>query len=138
MSEDGQLASPSGPDLQRNGPAGGSAGALEGAGQSEGKVVEGEHASAKERPRPWKGLVGRDVVIDTDSSFVYIGRLEGVEDHFLALSTVDVHDMGDSRVTKEIYVLEAMKYGVRANRRFVYVARNRALSVSLLDDVVRY
>jgi hypothetical protein len=106
--------------------------------ETEGNGTDGEDLPAKERPRSWEGLVGRDVVIDTDSSFVYIGRLEDVEDHFLALSTVDVHDMGDSRVTKEMYVLEAMKYGVRANRRFVYVARSRVLSVSLLDDVVRY
>ncbi len=105
---------------------------------SEGERVEDGNASAKERPRPWEDLVGRDIVIDTDSSFVYVGRLEGVDDHFVAMSTVDVHDMKDSRVTKEIYVLEAVKYGLRANRKVVYVAKGRILSVSLLEDVVRY
>ncbi len=118
---------------------------------SEDGRQEAGPADATERPRPrrpddqrsppagpWEGLVGQDVVIDTDSSFVYVGRLEGVDDHFVALSTVDVHDMKDSQATKEIYVLEAMKYGLRANRKLVYVARRRVLSVSLLDDVVRY
>ncbi len=87
---------------------------------------------------PWEGLIGQDVVIDTDSSFIYVGRLEGADDHFIALSTADVHDMRDSQATKEIYVLEAMKYGLRANRKLVYVARRRVVSVSLLDDVVHY
>ena len=91
-----------------------------------------------ERPWPWKGLVGEDVVIDTDSSFVYVGRLEGADEHFVALSTVDVHDMRDSKATKEVYVMEAAKYDVRANRRLVYVARSRILSVSLMADIVRY
>ena len=101
-------------------------------------MSEGEKPSAKERPWPWEGLVGRDVVIDTDSGFVYIGRLEGVDDHFVALSTVDVHDMRDSKATKEIYVMEAVKYGIRANRKLTYVARDRILSVSRIEDVVRY
>ena len=101
-------------------------------------MSEGEKPSGDERLRPWEGLVGQDVVIDTDSSFIYIGRIEGVDDHFVAMSTVDVHDMRDSRVTKEIYVMEATKYGVRANRKLTYVARDRILSVSRIEDVVRY
>ena len=105
-------------------------------------MSENEKASAKvpanERSWPWEGLIGRDVVIDTDSSFLYIGRLEAADDHFVAVSTVDVHDMRDSRATKEIYVMDATKYGVRANRKAVYVAKERILSVSLLEDVVRY
>ena len=105
---------------------------------SEDGRQEAGTAAANGPPRPWEGLIGRDIVIDTDSSYVYIGKLEGVDEHFLALSTVDVHDMRDSHAPKEIYVLEAMKHGLRANRKVVYVARRRVLSVSLLEDVVRY
>ncbi len=105
---------------------------------SEDGRKEAGTAAANGPPKPWEGLIGQDIVIDTDSSYVYVGRLEGADDHFLTLSTVDVHDMKDSHATKEIYVLEAMKHGLRANRKLVYVARRRVLSVSLLDDVVRY
>lgn len=101
-------------------------------------ATEAGRPSGKERPWPWEGLVGQDVVIDTDSSFIYVGRLEGVDRDFVAMSTVDVHDMKDSKATKEVYAMEAVKYGVRANRKLTYVARRRVLSVSLLEDVVRY
>ena len=99
---------------------------------------DGGEISPRDRPWPWQGLVGRDVVIDTDGGYVYVGRLEAADDHFVAMSTVDVHDMRDSRATKEVYVREALKYGVRANRKLVYVARGRVMSVSPLEDVVRY
>jgi small nuclear ribonucleoprotein (snRNP)-like protein len=86
----------------------------------------------------WRSLVGSEVVVDTDTSYVYIGTLDAVDEHFLTLSRVDVHDMSDSRVTKEIYALEAMKYGVRANRTRTYLRLDRTVSVSRLEDVIRY
>jgi hypothetical protein len=86
----------------------------------------------------WQSLVGSDVVLDTDTSFVYVGRLEAADNEFLTLTNVDVHDMNDSRATKEVYALEALKHGVRANRRKTFVRVSRVVSVSRLEDVVRY
>ena len=96
---------------------------------------EGESAG---RRGGWSGLIGSKVVVDTDSSFVYIGTLESADDRFLTLVDVDVHDMRDSRGTKEIYALEALKLGVRANRKRAYLLVGRVVSVSLLEDVIRY
>jgi hypothetical protein len=87
---------------------------------------------------PWNALVAASVVVDTDTSYVYVGTLESVDGRFLTLADVDVHDMKDSRITKEIYALEALKHGVRANRRRVHVALARVVSVSKLEDVVRF
>lgn len=86
----------------------------------------------------WAALVGVDVVVDTDTSFVYVGKLEGVDGAFVTLGDVDVHDMRDSRVTKEIYALEALKHGIRSNRKKVHVRVERVVSVSRLEDVIRY
>jgi len=96
---------------------------------------EGEATGRREG---WSGLVGSRVVVDTDSSFVYIGTLESAGDRFLTLVDVDVHDMHDSRGTKEIYTLEALKLGVRANRKRVHLLVGRVVSISLLEDVIRY
>lgn len=86
----------------------------------------------------WRELLGSNVVIDTDSTYIYLGMLDAIGERFVSLTDVDVHDMHDSHVTKEIYTLEALKYGIRANRKRVHVAIARVVSVSTLDDVVRY
>ena len=86
----------------------------------------------------WADLAGAKVLIDTDSSFVFIGTLEAAGERFLTLADTDAHDMRDSSVPTEVYALEALKYGVRANRKRVYVRVERALCVSRLEDVIRY
>jgi hypothetical protein len=86
----------------------------------------------------WKKLAGEVIVVDTNSSFIYTGKLESVDDRFITMADADVHDMSDSTVTKEIYALETMKYGVRSNRKRVHVMIAHIVSVSRLEDVVKY
>ena len=56
------------------------------------------------------------VVVDTATSFIYLGVLKQVGEHFVTLADVDVHDCNDGSRTKEIYVLEAKRFGIRQNR----------------------
>lgn len=93
---------------------------------------------SEQRPAGWSALIGAKVVVDTDSSFIYIGTLESADEHFLVLTDVDVHDMHDSRGTKEVYALESLKLGIRANRKKVHLMARRVVSISLLEDVIRY
>ena len=86
----------------------------------------------------WKPLVGAVVVVDTNSSFVYLGTLVRVDDHFVVLSTVDAHDRNESTSTKEQYIMEAKRFGVNANRKEVSIRKELVVSVSRLDDVVTY
>ncbi len=86
----------------------------------------------------WKDLVGERVVVDTDSTKLVVGTLEEAGAHFIALAEADLHDMRDSRVTSEVYTLEACKYGVHANRRRVFVRTDRVVCVSRLKDVIDY
>jgi hypothetical protein len=86
----------------------------------------------------WQSLAGQDVVIDTDSSYVFVGKLESATDRFVSLSNVDVHDMRDSHVTKEVYTLDTLKHGIRHNRKLTHIRLERIVCVSRLDDVVRY
>ena len=83
-------------------------------------------------------FVGKDVVVDTNTSFLYIGRLEGVAEYFMTISGVDVHDCSQSTTTKEVYVLEARKFGIRRNRSGVKVRLDKVVSVSLLEEVIVY
>lgn len=86
----------------------------------------------------WGPLVGQVVVVDTSSSFVYLGTLVGVDDHFLVMKDVDAHDRGEGPSTKEQYVMDTKRFGVKANRKEVSVRKAVVVSVSRLDDVVTY
>jgi hypothetical protein len=81
---------------------------------------------------------GQYVVVDTDSDYLYIGKLLGVTGLFITLGEADVHDRRESSSMNEKYVLESKKYGVRSNRREVHIRFQRMVSYSLLEDVIDY
>ena len=83
-------------------------------------------------------LVGEVVVVDTDSSYLFMGRLEALDEHYLQINEVDVHDMGKSNLSKERYIHEARKIGVRHNRKNTFVRMDRVICISLLEDVVGF
>ena len=86
----------------------------------------------------WQPLIGKIVVLDTDSRFVYLGTLDRVEDHFVVLKDVDAHDRRESPSTKEQYIMDTKKFGVKPNRREVSIRKHLIISVSKLDDVLDY
>lgn len=86
----------------------------------------------------WNRFLGRVVVIDTDSQFVILGTLSRVEEQFLVLAGADVHDRRESPSTKEQYVMDARRFGVKPNRKEVSVRKAIVVGVSLLDDVILY
>lgn len=86
----------------------------------------------------WDALVGKVVVVDTDSRFVYLGTLSRVETEFLVMTDVDAHDRRESPSTKEQYIMDTKKFGVKANRKEVSVRKSMVISVSKLDDIIGY
>ncbi len=86
----------------------------------------------------WKGWIGEAVVVDTDSSFVYLGTLAEVNEHFVVLKEVDAHDKADSIATKERYIMDCSRFGVKANRKEVAVRKELVVSVSKLSDIIAY
>jgi hypothetical protein len=95
------------------------------------KEIEGEAAGILRH-------CGRVVVVDTDSDYLYIGKLLGASGSFITLAEADVHDRRESSSMNEKYVLESKKYGVRSNRREVHVRFQRIVSYSLLEDVIDF
>lgn len=86
----------------------------------------------------WKEWIGQVVVVDTSSTFVYIGTLARVLEHFVEMKDADAHDRGEGLSTKEQYVMEAKRYGVKPNRREVSIRKTAIVSLSKLDDVLLY
>ena len=79
---------------------------------------------------------GKNVVVDVESPFVYLGRLQELHERTLVLADADVHDLRDSTTTREQYVLDAKVHGIQENRKCVWIRMDRVVSISLLDDVV--
>lgn len=85
-----------------------------------------------------ESFINQKVVLDTDSSWLYIGVLSRVTSNCAVLTDVDVHDSGDSNTTKDIYVHSARAAGSHPNREKAYVSLGHVVSFSLLDDVKHF
>lgn len=85
---------------------------------------------------PLERLLNEQVILDTATPIVYIGKLVELTDHAFVLTETDMHDCRDGHAGKELYVSEAYCGGVTVNRRQVIVMRSAVISVSALADVV--
>ena len=81
-------------------------------------------------------FVGKNVVVDVESPYVYVGRLHELRDKTLILRAADVHGLRDSTTTREVYVRDARVHGIQPNRKTVYVRLEKIVSISLLDEVI--
>ena len=80
----------------------------------------------------------KEIVLDTDSRLIYIGKLVGATRHFVVLADADVHDREESSSMSEKYLLDCKRFGVRSNRKTVHIRLERVVSFSLLEDVIDY
>lgn len=85
-----------------------------------------------------KDLIGRVVVVDTDSDLLYAGTLASVDESFYELTDADVHDRRTTTTTRDVFIINVAKYGVKKNRERVRVRRDRVVSLSALDEVTQY
>jgi small nuclear ribonucleoprotein (snRNP)-like protein len=83
--------------------------------------IDTDKKGRKSDPKGILGYCEKNVVVDTNSNFLYIGKLEEVGDHFLILRDADVHDRRESPSMNEKYIIEAKKFGVRCNRKRVHI-----------------
>ncbi|MBI2193207.1 MAG: hypothetical protein HYU36_14600 [Planctomycetes bacterium] len=83
-------------------------------------------------------LLGKAVVLDTRTPFIYIGVLQGVDEFLFILEGADVHDMTASTTPKELYILEARRFGIQRSRHRVFVRADQVVSFSLLEEVILY
>jgi hypothetical protein len=81
-------------------------------------------------------LIGREVVIDTAAPYVILGRLSAWDEQLLVLEQADVHDLRDTTTTRENYIVDSLRHGIRINRRRVLVSRRDVICLSALDEVV--
>ena len=79
--------------------------------------------------------VGQAIVVDLSSPYVCLGTLLGLDGDFLRIGDADLHDFRDSSATRETYVYDSARLGIRRNRALVLVRRSEVVAVSRLADI---
>jgi len=80
-------------------------------------------------------LIGQMVVVDMRSSYVCLGTLVGFDEYFLDLMDADLHDFRDSSATREIYVYDSARLGIRRNRARVLVRQDEVVAITRFVDI---
>ena len=80
-------------------------------------------------------LLGQVVVIDLRSSYVCLGTLTKIESDYLELQDADLHDFRDSPATREVYVYDSVRLGIRRNRARVLLRRDEVVALTRFADV---
>jgi hypothetical protein len=81
-------------------------------------------------------LVGQKVVVDLKSTYVCLGTLLRFDERFLELKGADLHDLRDTQSTREIYVVDSRRTGIKRNRKRVLVMFQDVIAVGKLEDVI--
>lgn len=79
--------------------------------------------------------VNRQIVLDLQSSFVILGTLVGEDARYLILMDADVHDLRDTKTTRELYIVDSRRHGIRTNRKRVLVRKDEIVALSAMEDV---
>jgi hypothetical protein len=80
--------------------------------------------------------IGEKVVVDLRSSYVCLGKLYKVHEHFLELQDADFHDLRDTQSTRENYIAASCATGIKRNRKKVLLKLDEMVAISCLSDVV--
>jgi small nuclear ribonucleoprotein (snRNP)-like protein len=85
-----------------------------------------------------QSLLGKTVVVDLISSYVCLGEFVGCDAQFLELRDADLHDFRDSPATREVYVHDSVRIGIRRNRARVLIRRDEIVAITRFDEIATF
>lgn len=80
-------------------------------------------------------MVGQVVVVDLKSSYVCIGTLVAYDGQYLDMRDADLHDFRDSAATREVYVYDSVRLGIRRNRARALIRQDDVVAISRFEDI---
>ncbi len=80
-------------------------------------------------------LIGQVVILDMKSSFVCLGTLQGMDSLFFSVADADLHDFRDSSATREVYIYDSARLGIRRNRAKVLIRRDEVVAITRFADI---
>jgi small nuclear ribonucleoprotein (snRNP)-like protein len=81
-----------------------------------------------------KRFLNKEVVVDTESRWLYVGTLKKVGRLFITLENVYAHDLTEVALTREQCLINIKLNGLVVNRKSVAVSKERLVGLSLLED----
>ena len=85
-----------------------------------------------------ESLLGKVVVVDLSSTYVCLGTFAAADSQFLDLRDADLHDFRDNPATREVYVHDSVRLGIKRNRARVLVRRAEIVSVTEFNDIATF
>ncbi len=83
-----------------------------------------------------KKFLGKIIVVDTDTRWLYVGTFKKIGKTFLTLQDVDAHDLTETTSTRDAYLAHIKNHGLVVNRRIVMISKEKLIGLSLLKDVL--
>lgn len=81
-------------------------------------------------------LHGITVVIETSGSRTYVGRYDSQDDRGVHLLDVGVHDQGAGELSKDDYVRQSAKFGIRSDHKHLVVPIDQVARITRLAEMV--
>lgn len=78
----------------------------------------------------------KKVVIDTSSSWIYIGTLKEEDQFYYFLEDADAFDVSETSLSKQEYLMMVKKDGLIPNRKNVKVLKSKVVAITLLEDIL--
>lgn len=85
-----------------------------------------------------ESLLGKIVIVDLISSYVCLGTFVTCDAQFLELHDADLHDFRDSPASREVYVHDSVRLGIRRNRARVLIRRAEIVAITKFDDIATF
>lgn len=77
-----------------------------------------------------------EVVLDLRSPYVCLGKLAAIHESYFELRDADLHDLRDTKTSREDYVVAAQATGIKRNRQRVLIRRDEVIAIAKIEDVV--
>ena len=85
-----------------------------------------------------ESLLGKIVIVDLISTYVCLGTFVASDVQFLELHDADLHDFRDSSATREVYVHDSVRLGIKRNRSKVLIRRAEIVAITRFDDIATF
>ena len=78
----------------------------------------------------------KTIVIDTSTSWTYIGTFYDEDENHLVLDDADAFDLSEISLSKQEYLIMVKKDGIVPNRKRVKILKSKVVAISFLNDVI--
>ncbi len=82
-----------------------------------------------------KHFLGKIIVVDTDSRWLYVGKLAHIGKSFITLENVDARDLTETNSTRDMHLSNIKHNTLIINRERIIINREKLIRLSLLEDV---